>query len=401
MVLEWLQLKACEAIASENVENLNAIYLFCIASIFWSANHCANYDIKEIITPELFNSICSLKVITRNNNNLKYALDSLLCSMCYISPEFYPLLLYRMGILIPKLSTDHAASISDDCKEPESMTDDYKCDYQGSSEWYNHLHLGQLSKFVYDELETIALVSRSSTAIRQLLDSGFPKLLNQVIMEFCLRQTDDTKGLEKVIGVLKFFTEVCDEKVMRDWLGSEEGSSFWLPLLMKLCKKSSTNTSSLPSESLVQLEEICVKFLSKCCLCHQLNQTRLAQVLCQVISLQKNGMSGFLRRIILQLLLEYEKIPVCVTADENLYKTIKVNQIWLPSHPGIKQSHNKVMLYLSTNTTVFDILEQHVYFNRTLKADSLSKKFSRTSNGKREPMSTWFTDESDLSMAAG
>ncbi|XP_049817886.1 baculoviral IAP repeat-containing protein 6 isoform X3 [Aethina tumida] len=401
VVLEWLQLKACEAIASENVENLNAIYLFCIASIFWSANHCANYDIKEIITPELFNSICSLKVITRNNNNLKYALDSLLCSMCYISPEFYPLLLYRMGILIPKLSTDHAASISDDCKEPESMTDDYKCDYQGSSEWYNHLHLGQLSKFVYDELETIALVSRSSTAIRQLLDSGFPKLLNQVIMEFCLRQTDDTKGLEKVIGVLKFFTEVCDEKVMRDWLGSEEGSSFWLPLLMKLCKKSSTNTSSLPSESLVQLEEICVKFLSKCCLCHQLNQTRLAQVLCQVISLQKNGMSGFLRRIILQLLLEYEKIPVCVTADENLYKTIKVNQIWLPSHPGIKQSHNKVMLYLSTNTTVFDILEQHVYFNRTLKADSLSKKFSRTSNGKREPMSTWFTDESDLSMAAG
>lgn len=38
--------------------------------------------------------------------------------------------------------------------------------------------------------------------------------------------------------VLNFFAEVCAEGRMRDWLGSAEGSVFWLPLLSLLCNKS-------------------------------------------------------------------------------------------------------------------------------------------------------------------
>jgi hypothetical protein len=40
--------------------------------------------------------------------------------------------------------------------------------------------------------------------------------------------------------ILNFFAEVCAEGHMRDWLGSPEGSVFWLPLLSLLCNKSSS-----------------------------------------------------------------------------------------------------------------------------------------------------------------
>jgi baculoviral IAP repeat-containing protein 6 len=43
--------------------------------------------------------------------------------------------------------------------------------------------------------------------------------------------------------VLNFFAEVCAEGHMRDWLGSAEGSVFWLPLLSLLCNKSSSADS--------------------------------------------------------------------------------------------------------------------------------------------------------------
>jgi hypothetical protein len=45
---------------------------------------------------------------------LKRAVDTLLCSMCYIKPALFPTLLQRMGVLVPNLATHHNASISDD-----------------------------------------------------------------------------------------------------------------------------------------------------------------------------------------------------------------------------------------------------------------------------------------------
>ncbi|KAJ8958620.1 hypothetical protein NQ318_016343 [Aromia moschata] len=205
--------------------------------------------------------------------------------------------------------------------------------------------------------------------------------------------------LENVASILQFFTDVSDEKVMRDWLGSIDGSSFWLHLLHWLCKKPSNKSSNLQSEAHVHLEEVCVKFLSKCCLCHSVNQARLAKVLCDVISLQSNGISGFMRRLILQLLLENEKIPISIEADETLYKSAKLIQMYIPAHPAYKQTYNRAMLYLSTNTTLLDILEQHIFFNSSYKMESnLNKKTSAT---KKDIFKNWFAEDSDLSMAAG
>lgn len=325
MILDWLKTTAEECLESGNSSKCNPAYVSSIASILWFSNqNPISYDLKSLITFELFETIYNLKMETMNNS-LKFALDSLLCSLCYNRQELFPLLLQKIGVLVPNLSTDRAASISDDRKDTEGMTDDHKQDY-ANSEWYGHLTIGELSELNLskEQLETVALASRSPTAIRQLLDSGLPKLLNSAIYEFCHNSDSNTAipmaKLEKVTSILHFFTDVCDEKMLRDWLGSPDGSSFWPHLLHWLCKKPFSN-SSIQSEAHVHLEEACVKFLAKCCLCHSTNQARLATVLCEVISQQQNGISGFLRRLILQLLLENEKVPVSIEADETLYKT--------------------------------------------------------------------------------
>ncbi|RZB38740.1 baculoviral IAP repeat-containing protein 6 [Asbolus verrucosus] len=406
MMLEWLQNVATEAMETGNTHGCNPAYISSIASILWSANQAnVNYDLPSMITLEFFDIIYNLKTGVENNIALKYSLDSLLCSLCYIRPELFPVLLQRIGVLVPNLSTDHGASISDDRKDSESMTDDNKQTFELDSEWYGHLVMGELSKLSLsnEQLETVALVSRSPSAIQQLLDSGLPKMLNSAIFEFCTSNEDNSvpmAKLENVTAILKFFTDVSDEKTMRDWLGSSDGSSFWLELLNWLCKKPFMKKSNLQSEAHAQLEEVCVKFLSKCCLCHPTNQARLAKVLCKVIDLQSNGISGFMRRLTLQLLLENEKIPVSIKADETLYKSVKLTQAYLPVHPAFKQTYNRALLYLSTNTTLADILEQHIYFNTTYKMETNNSN-KRALLSKKDLFKGWFPEDSDLSMAAG
>ncbi|XP_063908314.1 baculoviral IAP repeat-containing protein 6 isoform X4 [Zophobas morio] len=406
MMLEWLQSVAFEAMQTGKTQCCNPAYISSIASILWSANQArVTYDLSSMITLDLFDTIYNLKTCVENNIALKYSLDSLLCSLCYIRPELFPVLLQRIGVLVPNLSTDHGASISDDRKDSESMTDDNKQTFELDSEWYGHLVMGELSKLSLsnEQLETVALVSRSPSAIQQLLDSGLPKMLNSAIFEFCTSNEDNSvpmAKLENVTAILKFFTDVSDEKTMRDWLGSSDGSSFWLELLNWLCKKPFMKKSNLQSEAHAQLEEVCVKFLSKCCLCHPQNQARLATVLCKVIDLQSNGISGFMRRLTLQLLLENEKIPVSIKADETLYKSVKLTQAYLPVHPAFKQTYNRALLYLSTNTTLADILEQHIYFNTTYKMES-NNSTKRSLLSKKDLFKGWFPEDSDLSMAAG
>lgn len=55
--------------------------------------------------------------------------------------------------------------------------------------------------------------------------------------------------VDTIAMILNFFAEVCAEGHMRDWLGSPEGSVFWLPLLSLLCNKSSSVDSDLEGHS--------------------------------------------------------------------------------------------------------------------------------------------------------
>lgn len=45
---------------------------------------------------------------------LKRSVDFVLCAMCVIKPMLFPMLLQKMGALVPIVATGHSASISDD-----------------------------------------------------------------------------------------------------------------------------------------------------------------------------------------------------------------------------------------------------------------------------------------------
>ncbi|XP_046401534.1 baculoviral IAP repeat-containing protein 6 [Ischnura elegans] len=290
-------------------------------------------------------------------------------------------------------------------------------------------------------LYTLASACQSPPATSQLLASGLPSALARGILEFCksrqevmdyasgshekrkcsnnmsqmrggaiardwpLSQSTLTDA-DKAIGresnnhvlpdglgvfqvrtisvVLNFFGEVCYEGLMRDWLGSAEGSSFWLPLLNLLCNSPAPNASTeasqdrceLATEAYSALESATVKFFARCCWCHPANQQLLSTVLCEVIRQQKlvqpsvmflHGISGFTRRLLLQLLLESEKLVVFVKGGEEMREGSEgVSNIKGPNYslPGGAPPHPRYgvgrcqrhLFYLSTQTTVADIL---------------------------------------------
>ncbi|KAJ9600172.1 hypothetical protein L9F63_009506, partial [Diploptera punctata] len=345
-LLTWLQETATAAnkhshSRSCEIWSPSSAYVHSAAAILWAGHESGvNYDLPGMVTAELFSILYKWTLILPAHSALKKAIDTLLCSMCYIKPALFPTLLQRMGVLVPNLATHHNASISDDRKDHE-IDELYASISDDSKELVIDLHRMRLSEC---QLMTVAMACQSPPAIHQLLDSGLPTLLTHGILEFCNREqnigqnnhkysdrshsssgkrqtnqsrmtdadkasgregrnhllTNSQDGLpilrvDTMAMVLNFFAEVCAEGHMRDWLGSPEGSIFWLPLLSLLCNKSSCfeagdesySRCELTSESFSALESATVKFLSRCCWCHPTNQQLLSKVLCDVISQQK------------------------------------------------------------------------------------------------------------------
>ncbi|XP_075222220.1 BIR repeat containing ubiquitin-conjugating enzyme isoform X2 [Lycorma delicatula] len=381
-----------------------AAYVHCVASILWTCHESKiNCDLASLITPDLFSIVYEWTLELSSRSCLKSAIDSVLCSICFIEPVFFPTLLQRMSILVPICTSSPQASISDDRKDHESssQTDDSKkqeCDLEREmdTEWYNGLVLQDLQQLALSEgqIMTVAMVCQSPPATRHLLDSGLPSLLTLALLGFCLqkypleknkehanqsRMTDaeKTSGRNHVLSrvnagksvmcaetmavILKFLAEVCMEGEMRDWLGSPEGSLFWAPLLTMLCNKpQDDDRCEMMNDMLYKLESATVKFLSRCCWCHPNNQKLLSKVLCDVIcrhktsnntgsTNQNSGISGVTRRMILQILLESEKIFVSVQGAHN--------NPGGHNSPALSSRRTSRLLYLSVHTTCNDILK--------------------------------------------
>ena len=373
-----------------------------------------NYDLQSLLTEELFNALYQWTLILETHSALKQAIDSALCALCFVRPYFFLLLLQRVQILVPNYATDRSASISDDRKESEGQTDDTKSGTE-SEEWYCRLMLSEYRclNLTEGQLLTVAAAARSAPGIQQLIDSGLPSLLTASITEFCVLEnaklnrkpsveekdpeasgssslTDNDKagepftqennqGLcmtepESIAVVLEFLSLVCSEGRMRDWLG-KEGNGFWLPLLSLLSNRpignpsASSSGNSKTSLSYTTLESAMIKFLSRCCWCHPANQKLLAELLTDVILQHRippnvrylHGISGFTRRLILQLLLEGEKFLVSVTSETPMKisnTVVNYNLPVMPPHPAHPLGHYHQLLYMSTQSTVADILQQ-------------------------------------------
>ncbi|XP_044597131.1 baculoviral IAP repeat-containing protein 6 isoform X2 [Cotesia glomerata] len=420
-VLTWLHTSSMNSITQDthnnpNVINPPAAYIHCISTIIWEAQQIENrtYNLESMLTDDLFDSLYQWTLLLQPNSALKQSIDATLCAFCYVRPSLFTILLQKVRILVPNLATDQFASVSDDRKESDGQTDDKKSE-ANTEEWYCRLHISECKHLELTEgqLLTVATAARSTPGIQQLIDSGLPSLLVNTIVAFCkihmkiikeqnstldvnkchsrsnvnsgltdndkagetVYQTQNISGLnmynpDSIATVIEFLTLVCSEGKMRDWLG-EEGRIFWLPLVTLLNSKPVESPSTSFAEvnvSYTKLENATIKFLSKCCWCHPHNQKLLAELLTDVISQERVspfnmkyllGISGFTRRLILQLLLEEEKVLVSVVSDVPMSNNASNQAIRsMFPHPAHPLGHYHQLLYISTQSTMADILQQ-------------------------------------------
>jgi baculoviral IAP repeat-containing protein 6 (apollon) len=418
MMISWLS--KLQARDDRNNVNPNSGYIRCLASVLWHA-YATNLvlDLGNMVGPDLFNSLFKWLQTVKDEGPMKLALDSFMCSICCIRPEFFNLLLKKMNVFVP---IDECKS--DDSKDNSSVTDDRKQSDWHTYEWYCRYRIENLSQLslTSSQLQTIAMACQSPLAIHQLIDSGLPNLFTAAILEFCHRMSNretsmtdaDKSGgypmvnVVKVTEILDFFAEVCSEGHMRDWLGSYEGSVFWEPLLTLLCNnKLQSSDESASKQPFLELEETVIKFLSNVTSCHPKNQDTLTTNLISVIktternnyninqqnapsssrakptnnlSNMKYSISGFTRRLVLQILLESEKIVVSVRSELPLLRKYDSNMIYISNHPSKKPNSHHLLFYTSINTKCQDILENSIsmYNNLLPSLDSTNSSTSKS-----------------------
>ena len=210
-------------------------------------------------------------------------------------------------------------------------------------------------------LATLATASQSAVTSEMLLNSGLLELMVQGIMDFChsachsqgpgkdesssvseknLSQKRNYVSINQLQHLLRFLTCCCKEPAIKDWMG-EGGYQFWFLLLCKLCGGPGVHTNSLFSTPGIAssisryasfaVETATVELLCSCVHFHPKNQEKMACLLVETIgghpssnasdlsskSKVTSHVSGFIRQLILQMLLEEETIPICLHIEDD------------------------------------------------------------------------------------
>ncbi|XP_065342145.1 baculoviral IAP repeat-containing protein 6 isoform X6 [Cloeon dipterum] len=345
-LLSWLQEVAESNVKQTNNESYpSGIYIHAVAAILWASNEKeVAYDLPALITDKMSSILYEWSSRLPENGALKRAVDCVLCSFCYIKPRIFTNILEKIGI---------------ELLEERGVTKEVL--------------------LTESQLLTIAMACQSPVAVDMFLESKLPLFLTKCILDWCggnqvnkslnkqqkIFCSHGVLSTEGVAVVLKFFADICCEGKIRDWLGSPSGSEFWLPLLLKLCNERQPEGSKL-SEAYANVLSATVLFLSQCTTFHQENQHLLCSVLCEVIRRQQSssqnlkflhGLSGFTRRLILQLLLESEKILVSIKADCTLNQCPVNATRQAARHPRHGTGHQNQLLLLRSQSTCTDILK--------------------------------------------
>ncbi|GCB61656.1 dual E2 ubiquitin-conjugating enzyme/E3 ubiquitin-protein ligase BIRC6 isoform X1 [Scyliorhinus torazame] len=405
-------------VATVNSENVTREYgllmpspshLHCVAAVLWHSYELpVEYDLPGLLNRELFELLYNWSMSLPCNMVLKKSVDSLLCSMCHIHPSYFSLLMGWMGITLPSLQMQHRLSMTDDSKKEDldsGLTDDSKNAQAPIA--LNESHL-----------VTLAAATQSPEAIKQLLESSLPSMLVKSLIRFCFNHissldcavpyaevaTDRNKRhhsqqnviskvpltADLVAPVLRFLTEVGSSHTMKDWLGGPEVNPLWTALLFLLCHSSSSSSGHhhhngsqyigsryLPSASSpagvglttqqrTAIENSTVAFFLQCISCHPNNQKLMAQVLCELFQSTpqrpnvptSGNISGFIRRLFLQLMLEDEKVTVFLHSPCPLYKGRINATSHVIQHPMYGAGHKYRTLHLPISTTLAEVLDR-------------------------------------------
>uniref|UniRef100_A0A7M4F5Y1 Baculoviral IAP repeat containing 6 n=1 Tax=Crocodylus porosus TaxID=8502 RepID=A0A7M4F5Y1_CROPO len=352
-------------------------HLHCVAAILWhSYELLVEYDLPAMLDRDLFESLFNWSMSLPCNMVLKKAVDSLLCSMCHIHPNYFSLLMGWMGITPPPVQCQHRLSMTDDSKKQDlssSLTDDSKNAQAPLALTESHL-------------ATLAASSQSPEAIKQLLDSDVTQeRLRRHHVPQHFNKMPITADL--VAPVLRFLTEVGNSHIMKDWLGGSEVNPLWTALLFLLCHSGATSgghnvatqqasarstllssaaATRLTTQQRTAIENATVAFFLQCISCHPNNQRLMAQVLCELFqsspqrgTLPTSGnISGFIRRLFLQLMLEDEKVTLFLQSPCPLYKGRINATSHVIQHPMYGAGHKFRTLHLPVSTTLAEVLDR-------------------------------------------
>ena len=307
-----------------------------------------------------------------DQDTLKQSIDNLIGALSYTCPNYYEVLLELTGT--KKVLQEH--------RKKGSSTD------------------SALSSLLSppSRLATLATASQSSITSQMLLNSGLLELMVEGIVDFChsmgdsdqapsstsSQQTKNGVPVNLLPNLLRFLTSCCQEPSIKDWMG-EGGYLFWFPLLSKLCGGYSDHrnspfsspgiASSISSYTSFAVETATVELLCNCVRFHPRNQEKMACLLVETIGGQASlsssdftkksklhtQVSGFIRQLILQMLLEEETIPICLHVENDLnLQTFRGIDFYHKHgwHPRFGAGHSFILLSAKLSLSLQVLSEQ-------------------------------------------
>uniref|UniRef100_A0AAV2JLI0 Dual E2 ubiquitin-conjugating enzyme/E3 ubiquitin-protein ligase BIRC6 n=1 Tax=Knipowitschia caucasica TaxID=637954 RepID=A0AAV2JLI0_KNICA len=388
-------------------------HLHCVAAILWHSYELpVDYDLPALLNRELFELLYNWSMSLPCNMVLKKSVDSLLCSMCHIHPTYFSLIMSWMGIEPAPSTSQRRLAMTDDGKKQqiEQIEDSSRHHYRSEDPSRNYRsedsrhtpmipsrHFRPPTDLSEAQLCTLAAVSQSPEAIEQLLESGLPSVLVHSLTQLCLhllashdlplptsqaRPHSSTLAPDLAAPVLRFLTEVGSSHAMKDWLGGADVNPLWTALLFLLCHSHASRGTQTPSkqrytlaardggglstQQRTALENATVAFFLQCISCHPNNQRLMAQVLCELFqSAPQRGavpvsgnISGFIRRLFLQLMLEDEKVTVFLQSPCPLYKGRINATSHMIQHPMYGAGHKYRTLQLPISTSLAEVLDR-------------------------------------------
>ncbi|CAB4039036.1 Baculoviral IAP repeat-containing 6, partial [Paramuricea clavata] len=339
--------------------------------------------LQALITEEKFRRIYEWSQRVLDIPMLKLTLDHLICALCYVIRPYFQCLLNLSG---PSID------------QSEGKTN-------------------------YSALTTLARASHSSPGAKDLLESTILQKVVENVEKSCrkfmkgskkvssstqLSDKSSPNSLEALEKLLEFLTLCLGHHQLKDWLGSEEGSSFWQSLLSFLTDCHSRVSTRDPSRVftrdtsrvsvcprvLASLQTTSLRYFKTCVSGHLRNQQNLARVLFELLARESDDvkpktLSGFLRRLVLELLLDDDHMTLAVTCSNITSQSVVTSPgnasqspLW---HPRFGTSNSCKLVSVRTNTKGQEILNTMVV-NPLQQLQSLSSGVNDTAQKTSETL---------------
>ena len=331
---------------------------------------------------------------------LKKSLDHLLCAVCHLKVANFDALLEH---------TEAKALVSSSqIEDPAQRAVDAAAK---NSSFFKPSRLATLAIASQSPITSVALIeSGLLTTLTKGIHNKFGALIEDefsVARETKVRTTTEFElSSTQLAPALSFLSRCAAQPVVKTHLG--ENVEFWNTALLYLCSTSLfrlgvteryvMRTECLSTAEHVAVESAMLQLLSAFILCHPKNQAMITQTLCNIMNginsfeagssqghakdFQVLPVTGFTRRLILQLLLQDEQITVCLHSPTSPTPLVPITKNFLHQEewqPCFGAGYSFKLLKVKLSATLDDIsaLAFHTVFDTPCQettSDTVSDK---------------------------